>query len=431
MRVDRVKYRLICAVSGAALLTLAACGEKKAAAPAPGPAQVGVVTVQPQSVAVNTELPGRTASYRVAEVRARVDGIVLKRNFVEGSDVKEGQVLYQIDPAPYQAALASAQATLTKAQASLVSSRAQAGRYKTLVAANAVSKQSYDDAVATQGQGQADVAAGQAAVKTAQINLGYTTVRSPITGRIGKSAVTEGAYVQSSAATLLATVQQIMPLYVDLTQSSDALLRMRRNLASGALQSAGQNAAKVQLVLEDGTVLPDEGRLAFTDVSVDPSTGTTTVRVVFPNAQRTLLPGMFVRARIQEAVNDRAMLVPMQGITRDQKGAPTAYVVDADNKVLLRNLTTTQTMGNKWVVTAGLNPGDRVIVEGTQKAKPGQTVAPVAANLPTASDTSGDTSGASGGNAGTTTTAASASAAAPAASGTAASPAVGASSTLQ
>ncbi|MCY0387518.1 efflux RND transporter periplasmic adaptor subunit [Robbsia sp. Bb-Pol-6] len=425
MRVDRVKYRLICAVSGAALLALAACGEKKQAAPPPGPVQVGVVTVQPQSVAVDTELPGRTTPYRVAEVRARVDGIVLKRNFVEGSDVKEGQVLYQIDPAPYQAALMSAQATLAKAQASLTSSRAQAGRYKTLVAANAVSKQSYDDAVATQGQGQADVAAGQAAVRTAEINLGYTTVRSPIAGRIGKASVTEGAYVQSSAATLLATVQQIAPLYVDLTQSSNALLRMRRNLAAGSLQSAGANATKVALVLDDGTVMPDTGHLEFTDVTVDQNTGTTTVRAVFPNAQRNLLPGMFVRARVQEATNDRALLVPMQGVTRDQKGIPTAMVVGADNKVELRNLTTTQTIGSKWVVTAGLNPGDRVIVEGTQKAKPGQTVSPVAANLPAPSSVSADSSGADGGKDGATTMAASAVA------GASAAPAVGASSTLQ
>lgn len=427
MRVDRVKYRLICAVSGAALLALAACGEKKqAAGPAPGPVQVGVVTVQPQSVAVNTELPGRTTSYRVAEVRARVDGIVLKRNFVEGSDVKAGQVLYQIDPAPYQAALASARATLAKAQASLVSSRAQAGRYKTLVAANAVSKQSYDDAVATQGQGQADVAAGQAAVRTAEINLGYTNVRAPISGRIGRSSVTEGAYVQASAATLLATVQQIAPLYVDLTQSSNALLRMRRNLASGSLQSAGANATKVQLVLDDGTVMPDTGRLEFTDVTVDQSTGTTTVRAVFPNTQHNLLPGMFVRARVQEATNDRALLVPMQGVTRDQKGMPTAMVVGADNKVALRDLTTTQTLGDKWVVTAGLNPGDRVIVEGTQKAKPGQVVSPVAANLPAPSNVSADSSGADGGKDGAAAMANSGSA-----SGASAAPAVGASSTLQ
>ncbi|MGI4982344.1 MAG: efflux RND transporter periplasmic adaptor subunit, partial [Janthinobacterium lividum] len=372
-----------------------------------------VVTVQPQSVAVNTELPGRTTSYRVAEVRARVDGIVLKRNFVEGSDVKEGQILYQIDPAPYQAALASAKATLAKAQSSLVSSRAQAGRYKTLVAANAVSKQSYDDAVASQGQGQADVSAGQAGVQTAQINLGYTTVRSPITGRIGRATVTEGAYVQASAATLLATVQQITPLYVDLTQPSDALLRMRRNLATGTLQSAGQNGAKVQLVLDDGTVMPDVGQLAFTDVSVDQSTGTTTVRAIFPNTQRTLLPGMFVRARIQEATNDHAMLVPMQGITRDQKGAPTALVVGADNKVVLRSLTTAQTEGNKWVVTSGLNPGDRVIVEGTQKAKPGQVVSPVAANLPGANNSSAGGNGADGGNDGAATMAASGAGATP------------------
>lgn len=396
MRVDRVKYRLICAVSGAAMLALAACGKKQETAAAPPPLQVGVVQVQAQSVSVDTELPGRTNPYRVAEVRARVDGIVLKRLFVEGSDVKEGQVLYKIDPAPFIASLNSAKATLARAQANLVSTRAQATRYKTLVAANAVSKQSYDDAVAAEGQAAADVASGKAAVDTASINLGYTDVRSPITGRIGKATVTEGAYVQSSAATLMATVQQLTPIYVDLTQSSDDLLRLRRALQLGKLQNAGQDSAVVHLVLGDGVVLPEAGKLEFTDVTVDQNTGTTTVRAVFPNTARDLLPGMFVRARMQQAVNANALLVPMQGITHDQKGSPTALIVDANNKVALRSLTLAQAIGNTWVVTGGLNPGDRVIVEGTQKARPGQTVQPVDAHLPAPTDTLADTSGSKG-----------------------------------
>jgi membrane fusion protein (multidrug efflux system) len=408
MRVDRVKYRLICAASGAMMLTLAACG-KKDAAPAgqQPPTQVGVVTVQPQAVAVNTELPGRASSFLVAEVHARVDGIVLKRFFQQGAEVKAGQVLFQIDPAPYEATLMSAKATLAKAQATLVSAQSQATRYKTLVAANAVSKQNYDDAVASAGSAKADVEAGRAQVRTAEINLGYCTVRAPISGRIGAALVTEGAYVQASAATNMALVQQISPLYVDLTQSSDQLLRLRRNIETGSLKDAGANAAKVQVVLSDGSTLPDEGKLEFTDVSVDQSTGTTTVRAVFPNAKRDLLPGMFVRARIQQAVNDNAFIVPMQGVTHDQKGAPIAMVVDANNKVEMHPLTTSQALGSSWVVTSGLKAGDRVIVEGTQKVKPGATVQPVDAKLPPASKDLEDTSGAMGGGDGKTANAAS------------------------
>ncbi|WP_347556185.1 efflux RND transporter periplasmic adaptor subunit [Robbsia sp. KACC 23696] len=390
------------------MLTLAACGKKdQPAAGQQPPTQVGVMTVQPQAVAVNTELPGRASSFLVAEVHARVDGIVLKRFFQQGAEVKAGQVLFQIDPAPYEATLMSAKATLAKAQATLTSAQSQANRYKTLVAANAVSKQSYDDAVATAGSAKADVEAGRAAVRTAEINLGYCTVRSPITGRIGAALVTEGAYVQSSAATNMALVQQISPLYVDLTQSSDQLLRLRRNIETGSLKDAGENAAKVKVVLSDGTTLPDEGKLEFTDVSVDQSTGTTTVRAVFPNAKRDLLPGMFVRARIQQAINDHAFIVPMQGVTHDQKGAPIAMVVDANNKVQVHALTTSQALGSSWVVTSGLQAGDRVIVEGTQKAKPGATVQPVDAKLPAASKDLEDTSGAMGGSDGKTADAAS------------------------
>jgi len=385
MRVDRVPCRLSYPVFSAtavlAVLMLAGCGEKAAAPQAQTP-EVTTVTVQPQSVAVTTELPGRVNSYLSADVRARVDGIVLQREFVEGSEVTKGQRLYLIDPAPYKAAYDSARATLAKAQANLVSVSAQAARYKTLVAANAVSKQDYDNAVAALGQADADVASGQAAVETAGINLGYTSVTSPITGRIGKSQVTPGAYVQASAATLLSTVQQIDPVYVDLTQSSLDGLRLRRELANGDLQMAGKNQAKVALTLEDGTAYALSGTLQFSDITVDPGTGSVTVRAVFPNPKHILLPGMFVRARLTEGVNDRAILVPEIGVTHDQKGQATALVVGTDNKVALRPLVTSRTQGDAWVVEDGLKPGERVIIAGLQKIQPGMTVKAVDAPVP-------------------------------------------------
>ncbi|WCM19177.1 efflux RND transporter periplasmic adaptor subunit [Paraburkholderia bryophila] len=379
MRVERVPFRLISAATAAVLL--AACGPKQSAPPQQTP-EVGIITVQPTSVPVVTELPGRTSAFLVAQVRARVDGIVLRREFTEGGEVKAGQRLYKIDPAPYIATLNNAKATLAKAQANLVSTTAQANRYKVLVAANAVSKQDYDNAVASEGQAAADVAAGKAAVDTAQINLGYTDVTSPVTGQIGVSQVTPGAYVQASAATLLATVQQLDPVYVDLTQSSLDGLKLRREVQEGRLKTSGPDAAKVSLILEDGRTYSEKGKLQFTDVTVDQSTGSVTVRALFKNADKVLLPGMFVRARIEEGVNDNALVVPQVGITHDQKGQPTALVVGDDNKVALRQLVTSGTYGSNWVVESGLKAGDRVIVAGTEKARPGQQVKPVAAQLP-------------------------------------------------
>lgn len=378
MRVERVSFRLISAATVA--LILAACGQKQSAPPPQTP-EVGVVTVQPTTVAVTTELPGRTSAYLVAQVRARVDGIVLRREFTEGGDVKEGQRLYKIDPAPYIAALNTAKASVAKAQANLTTQNALTSRYKVLVAANAVSKQDYDNAVSTQGQAVADVASGKAAVDTAQINLGYTDVVSPITGRIGLSSVTPGAYVQASAATLLSTVQQLDPVYVDLTQSSVDGLKLRRDVQEGRLQTSGIHAAKVTLVLEDGRPYSEEGKLQFSDVSVDQGTGSVTVRAIFPNKDRVLLPGMFVRARIDEGVNNNALVVPQIGVTHDQKGQPTALVVGADNKVTLVPLVTSGTNGSNWVVESGLKAGDRVIVHGTEKVKPGMTVKPVDAQM--------------------------------------------------
>lgn len=376
MRVERVPYRLITVATAAVFL--AACG-KKESAPPPQTPEVGVVTVQPQSVPVFTELPGRTSAFLVAQVRARVDGIVLRREFVEGSDVKAGQRLYKIDPAPYLAQLNSAKASLAKAQANLATQNALAARYKVLVAANAISKQDYDNAVAAQGQAAADVAAGKAAVDTAQINLGYTDVVSPITGRVGISQVTPGAYVQAGQATLMSTVQQLDPVYVDLTQSSLEGLKLRQAVQSGRLKTNGPGAAKVTLILEDGKPYPEQGKLQFSDVTVDQSTGSVTLRAIFPNPGRVLLPGMFVRARIEAGINDNAFLVPQIGVSHDQKGQPVALVVGADNKVAPRQLVTTGMHGQDWIVESGLKAGDRVIVHGVDKARPGTTVKTVPA----------------------------------------------------
>jgi membrane fusion protein, multidrug efflux system len=378
MRVEPVPLRLICAATAA--LILAACGQKQSAPPPQAP-EVGVVAVKTSTVPVVSELSGRTNAYLVAQVRARVDGIVLSREFTEGSEVKAGQRLYKIDPAPYIAALNSAKATLAKAQANLATTTAQASRYKVLVAANAVSKQDYDNAVAAEGQAAADVASGRASVETAQINLGYTDVVAPITGRTGVSQVTPGAYVQASQATLMDTIQQIDPVYVDLTQSSLDGLKLRRDVQQGRVKTSGPDAAKVTLILEDGQAYSLPGKLQFSDVTVDQSTGSVTVRALFPNPNRVLLPGMFVRAQIEEGVNDKAMLVPQIGVTHDQKGQAIALVVGPDDKVVPHNLITTGMRGANWIVDSGLQPGDRVIVEGTEKVHPGMTVKAVPAQL--------------------------------------------------
>ena len=372
----------VIAAAALAAALLAACGNKNQPNAAPPPPEVGVMTVQPTSAPVTKELPGRVNAFLVAQVRARVDGVVLHREFVEGSDVKAGQRLYQIDPAPYIAALNSAKAALAKAQANLASANAQASRYKVLVAANAVSKQDYDNAVAAQGQAEADVASGKAAVDTAQINLGYTDVVSPITGKIGVSQVTPGAYVQAGQATLMATVQQIDPVYADLTESSRDGLQLRRDIQQGKVKMAGPNAAKVSLILEDGQPYAEPGKLQFSDVTVDQSTGSVTVRAIFPNPHHVLLPGMFVRARVEEGVNDHAFIVPQVGVQRDQNGHAVVMVVDADDKVAVKPVVTSGTQGQDWVVQSGLNPGDRVIVQGIVKVRPGMPAKAVPAQLP-------------------------------------------------
>jgi len=345
-----------------ALTVLTACGHKQEAPPPPPPAQVKVVTLKTESVSLTTELPGRTVSYRVAEIRPQVSGVVQKRMFVEGSDVKSGRQLYQIDPAPYQAAYESA-------AAAAASSKSQAERYKPLAEVNAVSKQDYDNAVAQAAQ-------NKASADTARINLVYTKLLSPISGRIGRSAVTEGALVTANQTTALATVQQLDPIYVDVTQPSTVLLRLKRELAAGQLVAASSTEAEVQLTLEDGSQYGPKGKLQFTEVSVDETTGSVTLRALFPNPDKLLLPGMFVHEQIEEGRRNDALLVPQLAITHNQKGEPTALVVGPDNKVELRTLTTERAIGDKWLVTGGLKAGERVVVEGVQYAKPGSPVQP-------------------------------------------------------
>jgi membrane fusion protein, multidrug efflux system len=348
------------------LITIAAtvlvgCGQH-AAPPAPPPPKVSVVTVQAQAVPITTELPGRVAGYRTADVRPQVNGIILKRLFIEGRDVKAGQQLYQIDPAPYKASYDSA-------VAADASARALAERYKPLAEANAVSKQDYDNAVASHLQ-------AQAAVETARINLIYTRVLSPITGRIGRSLITEGALVTANQATALSTVQQLDPVYVDVTQPATTLLRLQQEAAAGLLKQNGVGQAQVRVVLEDGSEYAHPGTLEFSEVTVDEGTGSVTLRALMPNPERLLLPGMFVREEIQEGVRQGAVLAPQQGISHDQKGEPNALVVGPDNIVELRPLKTDRALGDQWLVTSGLKPGDRVIVEGLQAAKPGAKVVP-------------------------------------------------------
>jgi membrane fusion protein (multidrug efflux system) len=363
-------------ISAAAMLavSLVACSPSKPASAPPAVPKVTVLTVRHTSVPMTVTLPGRTNPHLVAQVRARVDGVVQLLDYQEGADVKAGQLLYRIDPAPYRAALDSALAAQQKAGANLVATSAQADRYKILVAGNAISKQTYDNAVAAQGQAAADVASAKAAVETAKINLGYTDVVSPIAGRSNISQVTQGAYVQASAATLLTTVQQIDPMYVDLTESSVAGLQLRRQIADGRLKVDGSNAPEVKLTMEDGTAYPLPGKLQFSGITVDPATGSVTVRAIFPNPKNVLLPGMFVHASITQGVDTNAFLVPAAAVTHDPQGQATVLIAGQDNKVVQRTIQTRNTSGTNWVVTGGLNDGERIVVAGAQKAPPGTLV---------------------------------------------------------
>lgn len=355
-------------------LMLLACEEGGKGAPgSSGPREVVIIKLEPRWEVYTTALAGRIASFQVAEVRPQVGGILQQRLFTEGADVKAGQALYQIDPATYEAALDSAQAALMKAEANVTPARLKAERFRELLAIKAVSKQEYDDAQAAFKQAEADVAVNRAAVKTARINLEYTKVRSPISGRIGKSAFTPGALVTANQAQALTSVRQLDPVYVDITQSSQDLLRLRAQFTNGELRSAAEEAP-VRLKLENGAMYPHEGRLQFTDVSVDESTGMVSLRALFPNPEHILLPGMYVRAVIAEGVDENALLVPQRALRRDPKGQASVLLVDGGGKVDVRLVDVGRTVGDSWQVLSGLKPGDRVIVEGGQNVRPGMSV---------------------------------------------------------
>ncbi|AHF90078.1 hemolysin D [Opitutaceae bacterium TAV5] len=368
-------------VTTLAAALLAGCSKTDSAAGTakePPPVEVGVVTLATESVTLTRSLPGRTSAWRIAEVRARVNGIVLKRLFEEGADVKEGEQLYQIDPEPYEAALASAEAALARAEASHASARLDVERYAELIKVNAVSRQGYDDAFAAEKVAAADIASAKAAVTTARINLNYTKVYAPISGHIGKSWVTEGAYVQAGSATLLATIQQTDPIYVDVVQPASQILRLKEDLEKGRLRSTPDGKAQVRLFFDDNRQYPEAGTLRFADITVDPTTSSITVRAVFPNPRGDLFPGMFVRAQLVEGINPDALLVPQEGVSRNMRGEAVALVVGEDNKVEQRVLQTDRTIGNKWLVTSGLKAGDQVIVENLQRIRVGTHVKPVA-----------------------------------------------------
>ncbi|CDW15776.1 acriflavin resistance protein A precursor [Salmonella enterica subsp. enterica serovar Paratyphi A] len=354
-------------------LALTGCDDKQDQQGGQQMPEVGVVTLKTEPLQITTELPGRTVAYRIAEVRPQVSGIILKRNFVEGSDIEAGVSLYQIDPATYQATYDSAKGDLAKAQAAANIAELTVKRYQKLLGTQYISKQEYDQALADAQQATAAVVAAKAAVETARINLAYTKVTSPISSRIGKSSVTEGALVQNGQASALATVQQLDPIYVDVTQSSNDFLRLKQELANGSLKQEN-GKAKVDLVTSDGIKFPQSGTLEFSDVTVDQTTGSITLRAIFPNPDHTLLPGMFVRARLQEGTKPTALLVPQQGVTRTPRGDATVLVVGADNKVETRQIVASQAIGNKWLVTDGLKAGDRVVVSGLQKVRPGAQV---------------------------------------------------------
>ena len=368
MRAGRSKLAL-CAV---ALALLAGCGDDKAAAPAgaPGggmpPAQVGVITVQPQSVPVMSELPGRLEAVRIAQVRARVAGILQKRLFTEGADVKAGQPLFQIDPATFQAALDSAQATLSKAEANLAQASALVKRYEPLQAAKAISPQEFLNAQVAQRQAQADVAGAKAAVQTARINLGYAGVTAPISGRIGRALVTEGALVGQGEATQLALIQQVNTLYVNFTQPANEVIKLRAAMKSGALKRAGADAAEIRVVLDDGKEYPLPGKLLFSDLSVDATSGQVSLRAELPNPEGLLLPGMYVRVRLEQAQVDGGILLPQQAVTRGAQ-ADTVMVVDDKGMVAPRQVKLGGAKGTNWVVLGGLKTGEQVMVDGFQK----------------------------------------------------------------
>ncbi|HOW64543.1 MAG TPA: efflux RND transporter periplasmic adaptor subunit [Candidatus Paceibacterota bacterium] len=376
-------------------LCLTAC-QRQGQAPPPMmmTPEVSTVTVAPRPILLTTELPGRTSPFLIAEIRPQVNGLIQKRLFKEGSDVQAGQELYQIDPAPFQAALDNAKAALGRAEASLPAIRSRADRFRQALADKAVSQQDFDDADAALNQAEADTQYWKAMVETARINLGYARVLSPISGRIGKSSVTDGAIVTAYQPVPLATIQQLDPIYVDVPQSTAELLRLQRRLKEGQLRLDETNANTVQLILGDGTKYEYEGTMQFRDVSVDPTTASVILRMVFPNPKGILLPGMFVRAVVKEGINTQAILIPQQSVSRDPKGNPVAMIVNATNAVEQRLLTVERTVGDKWLVSSGLTPGDRVVVESMQVTRPGTEVkaVPFVENQPPGSQPAGPAS---------------------------------------
>jgi membrane fusion protein (multidrug efflux system) len=363
-----------CVLASSAVLALTACGNgAKQQQQAPqGPAPVGYVVVREEPVTLTTELPGRTTAFETSEVRPQVNGLVLERLFVEGDVVHKGQPLYRIDPAPYEAQVASARAALTRARSSIASSAALARRYGELVKINAIARQEFENAQTTAAQAQADVAAQQAALRTAQIDLARTTIRAPITGRIGRSVFTTGALVSASQTNALATIQRLDPIYVDIQESSSDLLKLRQQILSGQLTRDGN--AHVKLKLEDGSEYGPQGTLRFADVTVDPTTGSQVIRALFPNPNGLLLPGMFVRASLVEGTQANGMLVPQRAVSRDEKGLATVMVIGAGNKVEVRTLQTSRAIGDNWLATSGIKSGDKIIVEGGMMLRPGMPV---------------------------------------------------------
>ncbi|MDR3326110.1 MAG: efflux RND transporter periplasmic adaptor subunit [Rhodospirillaceae bacterium] len=363
------------------VLVLVGCdqGQKKAVAPTV-PIEVGIVTLVTEQVTISKELPGRITPYRVADVRPQASGIIIRRLFTEGSEVKARQQLYQIDDSSYKNSYDIAKASLVKAESRLKNAKILADRYKSLIAVNAVSKQENDNAIMSVQQANADVITGNATVDGARLKLEDTKVLSPISGRVGRSTVTEGALVTDKQPSALVTIQELDPIYVDVVRSSIEMLRLQREFLDGNLKKVGDGQALVHLILEDGSEYNETGKLLFSEAVVDPSTGSVTLRAIFPNKKRLLLPGMFVHARIEEKINEQAVLIPQQGVSRLENGDPSALVVGDDNKVVLRKLKIDRAIGDKWLVIDGVGAGDRVIVEGLQKVRPGSLVRPVSAS---------------------------------------------------
>ena len=375
---EPIRFSRLCILTIAVFtLLLGACGQQQAQTSPPLP-EVMTVEVKEQQIELTTELPGRTSAHLIAEVRPQVSGIIKKRHFKEGSFVKDGQLLYQIDPAPFKAAYDSAAASLARAQANLPALKSRAGRYRELLAVGAVSQQDFDDVDSAFRQAQAEVAYWEAAVQSARINLGYTRVTAPISGRIGKSNMTEGALATANQPVPLATIQQFDPIYVDVPQSTTDLLRLKRRIESGSLSAEEEGQKKVGLFLEDGSEYPIEGTLEFRDITVDPSSSTVSLRAMFPNPNDVLLPGMFVRAVVREGIEKQAILIPQEAVSRDPKGNPVTLIVDRDGIVQQRSIVIDRAIGNQWLVSSGLSAGDRVIVEGMLKVRPGVPVRAVA-----------------------------------------------------